>query len=364
MANPDHVAVLAQGVVVWNKWRKSHPDVVPDLSGIRCAETDLPNVNFARVNLDGSWLRSSRLPGAILTEASLVRADFVGTQLGGANLTRSDFSRGEIAGSYLYSANLEETKLVGTNIAGVNFNRATLAGADLSGAIALSTVFANLDLSRVKGLPAVEHRGPSTIGIDTLYKSRGSIPDAFLRGAGVPDSLIAYAKALVTAATEFYSCFISYSHVNKSFARRLHDTLQSRGVRCWLDEKQLLPGHDIYDEVDRGIRLWDKVLLCCSEDSLTSWWVDNEIATALEKEQRLTKERGTKIHAIIPIDMDGYLFMDVWKSGYRAQLRRRLAADFTGWVTDTEKFDRAIENVIRALRSDQGAMERAPRPRL
>jgi hypothetical protein len=29
---------------------------------------------------------------------------------------------------------------------------------------------------------------------------------------------------------------------DKLFARRLHDTLQGRGIRCWLDEKQMLPG--------------------------------------------------------------------------------------------------------------------------
>src|SRR3974377_1779727 len=44
--------------------------------------------------------------------------------------------------------------------------------------------------------------------------------------------------------------------------RRLHNALQGRGVRCWLDEKQLLPGDDIYEQVDRGVRLWEKVLLC------------------------------------------------------------------------------------------------------
>ena len=31
--------------------------------------------------------------------------------------------------------------------------------------------------------------------------------------------------------------------------------VQGRGVRCWLDEKQMLPGDDIYEQVDRGIRL-------------------------------------------------------------------------------------------------------------
>src|ERR1039457_224253 len=50
---------------------------------------------------------------------------------------------------------------------------------------------------------------------------------------------------LLNQAIEFYSCFISYSHAEKPFAYRLHDTLQSRGIRCWLDEHQVLPGDAI-----------------------------------------------------------------------------------------------------------------------
>src|SRR5271166_5846356 len=72
---------------------------------------------------------------------------------------------------------------------------------------------------------------------------------------------------MVGRPIEYYSCFISYAHEDKLFARRLHDALQGRGIRCWLDEKQILPGDDIYEQVDRGIRLWDKVLLCCSRHS-------------------------------------------------------------------------------------------------
>jgi hypothetical protein len=48
--------------------------------------------------------------------------------------------------------------------------------------------------------------------------------EAVLRGAGVPEPFIVQMKALV-AAMEPYSCFISYNHTDKSFARRVHDTL-------------------------------------------------------------------------------------------------------------------------------------------
>jgi hypothetical protein len=38
--------------------------------------------------------------------------------------------------------------------------------------------------------------------------------------------------------------------------------------------------------------LWDKFLLCASKNSLTSWWVEDEIKTTFEKERTLRKERG------------------------------------------------------------------------
>jgi len=55
-----------------------------------------------------------------------------------------------------------------------------------------------VDLSQVHGLESVYQRGPSTVGVDTLFRSNGKIPEVFLRGCGVPEDLITFLPSGVT----------------------------------------------------------------------------------------------------------------------------------------------------------------------
>ena len=67
VADPEHLALLQQGVDVWNAWRQKEPSVVPDLRG---------------ADLSGEWLG----------EANLSEADLSGANLSGANLTRQIYA--------------------------------------------------------------------------------------------------------------------------------------------------------------------------------------------------------------------------------------------------------------------------------
>jgi hypothetical protein len=269
---------------------------------------------------------------------TLVSATLKRVSLSKATLSSATFSGANLIGANLSDAFLRDADLIGAN----------LVDADLSGAYLWETVFGDVDLSTVKGLEMMQHRGPSTIGIDTIYLSQDKIPEVFLKGAGVSDSFIDYMRSLVAKPIDYYSCFINYSSKDQAFAERLYADLQSNHVRCWFAPEDMKIGDEIRVRIDESIRVYDKLLLVLSEHSVESSWVEDEVEAALEKE-RLARERGERRMVLFPIQLDES--MKIVTSGWPAKIRRaRHIGDFTQWKQHDE-YQKAFARLLRDLQA-------------
>ena len=328
MANLEHLKILKQGVSAWNKWREENPDEKIDLSNASLIGANLSRSDFGKVNLGG---------------VNLKEADLGDTLLDNANFENSDLRAARLCSAFLRDANLTAANLYMADLRAADLSAAHLDHADFTLVCTNGTRFGDNDLSMVKGLETVEHLGPSTIGIDTIYKSKGNIPEAFLRGAGVPEDFIVYMRSLVGKAIDFYSCFISYSSNDDAFAHRLHADLQQKGVRCWFAPEDLKIGDKFRTRIDESIRVYDKLMVVLSENSIRSPWVEEEVEAALEKEHRQNKL------VLFPIRLDDAV-MDT-DQAWAASLRRtRHIGDFRAWK-DHDHYQKSLDRLLRDLKA-------------
>lgn len=353
MADEKHLAILKQGVESWNKWREENPEIEPDLTRANLSRAKLSRANLSRawlelVNFIDADLSHTDLGGARLYEACFIDSVLRGANLSGADLSHADLSRADLSDAELGAADLRGAEISGADLSGasigaVNFLEANLQDTDFTGAVLIKTIFNDTDLSRVKGLDTVHHYGPSEISISTLYKSGGNIPEEFLRGCGVPDDFITFARSLISKAIEFYSCFISYSSKNQAFAERLYADLQSKGVRCWFAPEDLKIGAKIRVGIDESIRMHDKLLLVLSKQSVGSERVEKEVETAMEQES------NQKRTVLFPVMLDNSL-MKI-ESGWPADIRRsRNIGDFRKWK-DHDSYSKAFTRLLRDLKA-------------
>jgi hypothetical protein len=260
-----------------------------------------------------------------------------------ATLTHANLSGADMQACDLRNADLAQAVLRGAVLSGAILNGCNLSKANLEETKLNATTFGDNDLRDVIGLETVTHLGPSVIGLGTIYRSEGNIPEAFLRGCGVPESLVVQIPALVTATQpiQFYSCFISYSSDDREFAERLYRDLQERGVRSWIAPEAIGIGARFRSQIDEAIRLYDKLLVILSENSVHSRWVEREVETALKVE----RSKGRQVLFPIRIDDEVMKADDGWQV---LLLRTRQIGDFTGWQS-FESYHRALSKLLRDL---------------
>jgi hypothetical protein len=211
----------------------------------------------------------------------------------------------------------------------------------------------NIDLSKVKGLDTVTHAGPSTIGIDTVYRSGAEIPEVFLRGAGVPNEFITYMKSLVGKPIEFHSCFISCSHKDEEFTKRLHSRMHDEGLRVWYAPEDIRGGQSIDEQIDRAIKHYDKLLVVLSDNSMESKWVVTELYKARQRE---IEERRRLLFPIRLVDFESIqrwqcLDADTGKDLAR-EIREYYIPDFQNWK-DHDAFESTFKRLLKDLKVEE-----------
>ena len=297
----------------------------------------------------------ANLLGADLSDADLSGANLRDVKLGGANLLGADLSDADLSGANLHDAKLGGADLSGANLLGADLSDADLSGANLRDADLGYTVITNVDLSEVRGLDAVKHWDPSSVGIDTLFHSRGRIPAEFLRGCGVPDQWITYLPSLVgmLAPIQFYSCFISYSTKDEDFAQRLHSRMHEKGLRVWYSPKDIKGGQKLHEQIDQAIRGYEKLLLVLSPNSMNSEWVKTEIRKARKIE---IKEGQQKLFPIRLVDFEVIRDWECFDADsgkdLGVEIREYFIPDFTNWM-DHDAFEKAFDRLLDDLKPEE-----------
>jgi uncharacterized protein YjbI with pentapeptide repeats len=349
MADKEHLKKLKQGVEAWNKWRDKYYEVVPDLRGVNLSNANLVAFNFHVTNLSGAILSKANLAMSILVHADLREAKLERALLQDADLQHAKLNQAYLRSADFGMANLSYANLCDVDARDADFYHAVLIGTDLSRADFSrakvgQTNFTDNDLSSVTGLNSISHYLPSSIGIDTIYKSKGNIPEAFLRGAGVPEDFITYAHALTLQAIQFYSCFISHSSKDQRFCNRLYADLRANAVRTWYFPKDAKWGESVWGEIDRSIKFYDKLVVVCSKNSLQSGPVLREIERSLNRED----QEGKNI--LFPIRIDNYLF-EGWQHERKDDVLRKVVGDFRGWNRSVAKYEIAFKKLLNALQA-------------
>ncbi|MCF8065046.1 MAG: toll/interleukin-1 receptor domain-containing protein [Desulfarculaceae bacterium] len=322
MANPEHVEILKQGVEVWNEWREENPNVRPDLAGVGVTGKRLDRVNFRNASLINANFNSSELFQADFRRANLARTNLSWTFLNEADLRGADLIKTDLSWSLVSDARFEFARIAYTTLAA-------------------------MDLSKVRGLNSTVHDGPSAIDLLTIYKSKGKIPESFLRGCGVPEDFINLIPSLTFQTDQYSSCFISHSSHNQLFCKQLCTDLRSRGVDCWYFPEDAKWGRSLWGEIDKPIKIYDKLLLVCSKQSLNSPAVLRELERALQREDAEGK------HILFPIRIDNYLLgKNGWEHPRKADVVAKVAGDFRNWK-DTAIYHEKLDRLLRDLKASE-----------
>ena len=350
-----------------------------DLSGAILIESKIEKGYLVGANLKGTNLRKAKLrravlrraclEEAILDEADLEEATLVESRLDRASLDRAYLDRARLRGAHLVRAHLQEAVLLGADLRGAQLNEASLehavlldanltgaqlTGANLSQAILGRTLLVDIDLAPFCSIE-LSHFGASTVDYASIVKSVDSHKlKQFLRDTGMPqlfvNALLGRTRSLTPSerVSSLLAMFISYAGPDEAFAKCLHRSLRNDGVTSFFFSFDARFGELNANVMHRRIREHDRVIIVCSESSLSRPDILNELSKVRNQEAQVGESS-----CLIPIAIDGYVFSKEFKSAdldFAEFISARLVADFRDAREHDSKFKNAIVALEEALK--------------
>lgn len=364
MADPEALEMLRAGAKEWNAWRTNGAKTVDlrnasligfdfrrfDLKGVDFSNSDLRTASFVdnhlfNVQFDHNTANEARfvrvsIDETLFADCNLSSSYFTEVQCRLTSFARCDLERADLSLSMFTATQFDHVNLKRSYLNDTSFHKCSLTDVIFARALLADTVFANCTLVRPNGLERSNHASRSSIDLHTLLAT--PLPEAFLRGVGLPEIVITYLDSLKNNPIEYYSCFLSYSSNDDDFARRLYNDLQARGIRTWFAPEDLKIGDRFQVRIDESIRVHDKLVLVLSANSVASDWVEMEVEAALERERR------DKRSVLFPIAIDeaGFTSGEPWAADIR---RKRHIGDFRKWKSHDD-YAAAFERLVRDLK--------------
>jgi hypothetical protein len=131
------------------------------------------------------------------------------------------------------------------------------------------------------------------------------------------------------------SVFISHTHVDKPFVRRIGADLAALGARVWIDDAELNIGDSLMGRIAAAIDEMEFLVVVLSPDAVASTWVQQELELAMSS-QLAEKKVKTLPLLYRPCQIPCFL-------------RGKLYADFT----EAHKYDESLSRVARTIGLDE-----------
>jgi hypothetical protein len=122
-------------------------------------------------------------------------------------------------------------------------------------------------------------------------------------------------------------------------------------VRCWFAPHDIKGGKKIHEQIDEAIKVYERLLLILSENSMNSEWVKTEIANARQKEIKENRQ------VLFPISIVDFQKIREWKcfdadtsKDSAREIREYFIPDFSNWQ-DKAAYQPAFDRLLRDLKA-------------